>query len=105
MSGGGGGVGVPKMFENPVPADHRRRPVCIRRHREDAPLPQQSTATILLRERYASEPTTFHMRDAVVPCEPLVEKSVIRLKEVYDAAVLTKNALEKKLRFLTKRLP
>ena len=68
----------------------------MRRDRQDAALPEQP-ATGLVGQRDPPEVTAVHVRDAVVPGQPLVDERVVGRQQVEHAAVLAHDAVEEQL--------
>ena len=86
-----------EVFEQPLAANHRRRAVRVGRHRQDAaraPAGRPGASSV---SGDAPEVTAVHVRNAVVPRQPLVDEGVVRRQQVADAAVLPQLALEEQL--------
>ena len=58
----------------------------------------------LIGDRYAPKVAAIHVRDAIVPGQPLVDERVIRPQEVEDTVILAQLTLEKQPRLSLKRL-
>ena len=56
-------------------------------------------------QRHAAEMAAVHVRDAVVPRQPLVDERVVRRQQIEDAAVLAHDAVEEQLGLAPERLP
>ena len=93
------------VLEDPFAAAHRRGARGVRRHRQNAALPEQAAALAVLRQRDAPEPIAVDVRNAVVPGEPLVEERVVGVEQVEHAAVFLDDALEEQLGLAAERLP
>ena len=93
-----------QVLENPLAADDRRRAIGIRRHREDAALPEQTAAHAVRTELDAPEPAPLHVGDAVVARQPFVDERVVGAQQVERAAILAHDALEEQLGLAAERL-
>ena len=102
---GGGGGGVPTMFSR----IHLPRRTGDVRLAYDVtvrmlPWPSRPPRTLFVAEGDATESAAVHVRDAVVPGEPLVHEGVVRAEQVERAAVFADDALEEQLGLASKRL-
>ncbi len=94
-----------QVLENPLAADDRRRPIGIRRHRQNASLSEQTAPLAVRRERHAPEVLALDVRNAVVRGQALVDERVVGAQQIERAAILAHDALEEELRLATERLP
>ena len=80
------------VLEDERAAQHRRRAVRIRGRHQDGALAEQAPARRLL-ELDPPEPIAFHVGDAVVQRDALVEERVLRSQQIDDAAVFPEDAV------------
>ena len=92
-----------QVLENPLAALHHRGPVGVRRHRQDAALPQQPAA-VGIGQRHPAELRAVDIRDAVVLGQALIEEGVVGVQQFQHAAVFAQDALEEQLGLLPERL-
>ena len=85
------------VLEDPLAAQHRRRAVRIRRHRQDAALTEQAAALVALVSvtRGSGCRRRWGCRSAR---QPLVHEGVVGVEQIEHAAVLAHDALEEQLR-------
>ena len=69
-------AGRADVLEHPLAAQHRRRALGVRRHRQDAAVAQQPAAR-LVGDRHAAEVAAVDVGDAVVARQPLVDERVV----------------------------
>src|SRR5262249_48109935 len=93
------------VLQNPLAADHWRRPVRARRVGQNRALTEQAPTRAVGRERDAPESFAVHARDPVVPRQTLVEEGVVGVQQVQHAAVPADDAVEEQRRLVLERLP
>ena len=72
---------VQQVRDDVFPAQHRRRAVGHRRHRQDAAVAEQA-APVRIGHRHAAEARAVDAADAVVPRQPLVDERVVGVEQV-----------------------
>ena len=92
-----------QVLENPLAANDRRRSIGIRRHGQDAAVPEQSSAMAVGRQDDAAEAIALHVGDAVVARQPLVEERVVSAQQIERAAILADDAVDEHLGLDSKR--
>ena len=93
--GGGGGGGAPSMFSSShLPRSDRRRPVRRTTSRSGCS-PGRAAAARPSVERHAAELTAVHVRNAVVPRQPLVDERVVGRQQLEHAAVVAQDWLSR----------
>ena len=92
------------VVEDPLAAHDRRRPLGVRRDRQNAALPEQPFPR-LVGDRHAAEVAAVDVGDPVVPRQPLVDERVVRPQQVEHVPVLAHDAVEEQLGLALERLP
>src|SRR5262245_55198351 len=77
-----------QVLQNPFASLDYRRSVRVRGYGQNATLPKQPSphGSVLLGKRYSAELRAVDARDAVMFGQPLVEESIVGVKQVEDAA-------------------
>ena len=65
---------------------------------------EQSPADAVWRQGDAPESFAVHVGDPIMSCESLVEKCVVCIEEIENAAILSNNAFKEELGLLLERL-
>src|SRR5436190_2208051 len=74
-----GRMSTKDIFEDPNSSFHRRGSIRQRRYRQETSLSQQSPPSIKFRpKRHTAELGAINIRQAIMPCEALVDKRIIR---------------------------
>ena len=98
------GRGRPQqVLEHPLSALHDRRPVGIRRQRQDAAVSQQASP-VGVADRHASQLRPVDVLHAVMLSQPLIEIGVVGRQHVENAAVLAHDARKEQPGFVAERL-
>ena len=87
------------VVQQPFAAQHRGRPIRVRRGREQRSLAEQPAALVEVRKRHATEAAAVDAGNAVMPRQPFVDKRVVGVEEFHDAAILADRAADKQFRF------
>jgi len=53
----------------------------------------------VIRKRHAAEPASVHAGDSILPREPLIYESIVRVQQIVHAAVFADRARDEHLRF------
>jgi hypothetical protein len=93
-----------QIFQEPLAALHRRRPVRIRRHHQESTLAQYSFARVIAQSD-APEMRAINVRYSVVPRQTFVDVGVIRCQQVQHAMIVAHLTVKKQLQFSRERLP
>ena len=87
-----------EIFEHPLPTQHGRGSRRIRRDGQEAAVAEQTTACAVGGQGDSTEVAAAHVRDPIVPGQPLVQERVIGVEQIEHAALLPEDAVDEELR-------
>ena len=96
---------VQQVLENPLPAQHGRRPRRIGRNRQHTPVRQNPAAAIGAAHIHPPELRTGHPVHAIEARHPLIQERVLGVQQIQQTSVLPHQVLKKQLRLPAHRKP